>query len=374
MYVKGVGMTKFGILDQRSHISGYQAMMEALQDAQMSINDIDAVFVGSLEWFMGFERQRHIATMMASIIKRDIPIVRVPSACGTGGACIWSALRSGYDNVLVVGMEKLNVKSSQAITDDFLMGGDRIWEQTEGLIFPAQNALVASEYMQRYDATIDDLALIAYKNHKNAFLNPKAYFYKKAVTLEQIKKSPIVASPFRLFDCSVSVDGGAAVVLSKDKSDVEIKGSSYCVDYLTTFEKEDVATWDATVIAAKEAYKQAGISAPDIDVAEVHDAFTIVELLAYEDLGFAKKGEGAKLIRDGTVELNGKLPVNTSGGLKAKGHPVSVTGIAQAVEIVQQLRGNCGERQVDNAKIGLTQNIGGSGGNVSVHIFKKVNG
>jgi acetyl-CoA C-acetyltransferase len=209
------------------------------------------------------------------------------------------------------------------------------------------------------------------KNHENAFLNPKAKFYKKKVTLDTIKKSPIVASPLRLFDCSITVDGAASCILSKDKSDVEIIASSLYTDYLSTFERDDMVTWNAIKNAADAAYKQANLKPKDIDLVEIHDAFTIVELVSYEDLGFAEKGHGQELIRDGTVKLDGKLPVNTSGGLKAKGHPISPTGVAQIVELTEQLRGECKDRQVSNAKIGLAQNIGGAGGTVIVNILKK---
>ena len=266
-------------------------------------------------------------------------------------------------------------RNTDAITDEFMMAAESKWEQQEGFNFPAQNAIVAQEYLRKFPETImDDLALIAFKNHQYGFLNPAAYFYKKKVTLDEIKNSPLVASPLRLYDCSISVDGSSACIISKDKTDVELAGSGLYCDYLPPFEREDTTTWDATVLSSKEAYKQAGIDAKDIDVAEVHDAFTIVELLAYEDLGFAKKGEGAKLIRDGTVNIDGRFPVNTSGGLKARGHPISPTGIAQIYEIAKQLRGQAGDRQVSRRKYGMAQNIGGAGGSISVHILRKIAG
>jgi acetyl-CoA C-acetyltransferase len=184
----------------------------------------------------------------------------------------------------------------------------------------------------------------------------------------------MVCSPLRLFDCSISVDGAAAAIISKDKSDVEVVGSDLCTDYLPTFERECNASWDASTICAKNAYKQSGTEPSDINVAELHDAFTSVELIAYEDLGFAEKGKAYKKIEEGYFNLDGKLPVNTSGGLKAKGHPVGATGLAQIYEIVKQLRGKAGDRQVNNPKIGLAQNIGGAGGTVSCHILKKIGG
>ena len=265
------------------------------------------------------------------------------------------------------------MNTSKRITDEILMGGERIYEQTEGLNFPAQNALVAQQYMLKYGATTDDFALVAYKNHKNAFLNPKARFYRKNISLEEIKNSPVVASPLRLFDCSISCNGAAAVILSKEESSVEIAGSSEESDYLSTFEREDMTSLEATKLAAQEAYKQAGISPDDVDVAELHDAFTPLELISYEDLGFCRKGEGKEMIRKNVTSLNGRLPVNTSGGLKAKGHPISPTGISQIYEIVKQMKGESGERQIEKPVYGLAHNVGGVGGVATVHILKNLN-
>jgi acetyl-CoA C-acetyltransferase len=177
-----------------------------------------------------------------------------------------------------------------------------------------------------------------------------------------------------LFDCSISVDGAAAAIISKDKTDIKIAGSSLYAGRLSTFESPDMSTWEATVLAAKDAYNEAGVTHEDIDFVEVHDAFTPVELLSYEDLGFAKKGQGPKLIRDGTTKINGSLPVNTSGGLKAKGHPVSATGVSQIYEIVRQMRGRCDKRQLDRTRTGLAHNVGGAGSTVTVHILKNLGG
>ncbi|MBW2979850.1 thiolase family protein [Candidatus Woesearchaeota archaeon] len=376
MYVKGVGMTRFDASDKPSIQLAYEAVFEALQDAKLTIKDMDAVVVSNMDLPTNGERQRHMASILSSLFKTNIPIIRVPAACAGGGAAFWFANKlEEFDNLIVLGSEKLTSMNSQRITEEFMEGAENRWEQPEGLNFPTQNALVAQEYLKRYDATTDDLALIAFKNHTNAYYNPKAKFYGKKVTLENIKNSPVVASPFRLMDCSISVDGAAAVVLSKDKTDIKVVGSGLYVDYLPTFERKDLCTWDGTLLSSKEAYMQAGLQPSDIDIVEVHDAFTIVELLAYEDLGFAKKGEGAKLIRDGTVNADGKLPVNVSGGLKAKGHPVSATGLAQIYELVKQLRRECGERQVKNyLKFGLAQNIGGAGSTITTSILKKISG
>jgi len=372
MYISGVGMTKFGSQLESSQELIYEATMEALTDANKNLDDIDAVVVSSSETECNGERQRLFTGVMSSMLRKKVPIINPTAVCGGGGSALWAANKLDYKNILVVGVERILSKNSMKITDEIMMAAERMYEQTEGLVFPAQNALVAQQYMMKYGATTDDLALVAFKNHQNAYKNPKARFYKKEVTLKQIRKSPVVASPLRLFDCSLSVNGAAAAILTKEKTDIEIAGSSLYVDRIATFESADMTSWEATVLAANDAYKQAGITANDINIAEVHDAFTSVELISYEDLGFCKKGEAKKLIRDGHTNIDGKLPVNTSGGLKAKGHPICATGISQIYEITKQIHNQSNERQVPNIKYGLAQNIGGAGSTVAVHILKKV--
>ena len=376
MYIKGVGMTNFGIQEDPSSHLVYEATLEALNYADMSMNEVNAIVVSSIELNSNGERQKHSASMISSLFQKKVPILSVPAGCAGGGTGLWTSIKfqksGNYTNILVVGFDKIIANTSKKVTDEILMGGERIYEQTEGLNFPAQNALVAQQYMMKYGATTDDFALVAYKNHKNAFLNPKARFYKKKISIEEIKNSPIVASPLRLYDCSISCNGAAALVLSKDKTDIEIAGSGEVNDYLSTFERDDMTSLEATSIAAEIAYKEAGISHFEIDIAEVHDAFTPLELISYEDLGFCKKGEGKDMIRKGTTNIDGKLPVNTSGGLKAKGHPISPTGIAQVYEIVKQMRGECSSRQVKKPKYGLVHNIGGVGSMAAVHILKNL--
>jgi len=388
MYIKGVGMTKFDYSQKPWWQFCYEAVMEALEDAKMKISDIDAIVFTGMSSCDGFsEHQTHKVSLLSDLFKTNVPIIEIPSVCAGGGVAFWTALHlnnfkpapyrnevSGAGNILVCAGEKLVDNKSEMAVHRILSASERVIEQTEGMLFPVQNALVWQQYMEKYKATMDDLALVAFKNHQNATLNPKAYYYKRPVTLEQIKNSPIVASPFRLMDCSLSVNGGAAVILTKEKTDIEIIGSGFATDYLLTFGREDPTRFKATRLAAKKAFEEAGVGPQQIQIAEVHDAFTSVELFSYEDLGFAEIGKGAELIRDGTVQLDGKLPVNTSGGLKAKGHPISVTGLAQVYEIVNQLRGKCGERQVKPVpKIGLCHNVGGTGGSVTVHILRKVN-
>ncbi|MFC1800561.1 thiolase domain-containing protein [Nanoarchaeota archaeon] len=371
MYIKGVGMTKFGLQGDSTHELVYEAVEEALEDSNTSFDKVDAVVISTTDNEVNGERQRHFSSALASMFKKKMPIIRVPAVCGGGGAALWTGSRLKYDNVLVIGADRVCANVTPIITDQILQAAERRWEQTEAMLFPVQNALVAQQHMIKYGTTVKDLARVAYKNHKNAYHNPKARFYKKKVSMKDIMKSPIVASPFRLYDCSVSVNGAAVALVTKEKSDVKIAASALNTDTLPTFERPDATTWQSTIMASTSAYKQAGITPSDVNVVEVHDAFTILELMAYEDLGFCKKGDAKKLIRSGKTDLNGRLPVNPSGGLKAKGHPISATGMAQVYEIVKQLRGQCDKRQVKDAKIGLTCNFGGAGGTTTVHILKK---
>ena len=375
MFIKGVGMTRFSIDEAASSHLVHEAVMEALDDSSLSMNEIDAVVVSNNDIISNGERQRHSSSMLSSLFQKKMPILSVPAGCSGGGTALWTATQihktSNYKNILVVSFEKMVTNIGKRITDEMLMGTERIYEQSEGMNFPAENALVAQQYMIKHNVTMDDLALVAFKNHNNAYMNRKARFYRKNVTLEEIKKSPVVASPLRLFDCSIPANGAATAVISKNESDIKIIGAADETDFLAPFERDDLTSWHASRASAAEAYKQAGISPSDIDIAELHDAFTSVELISYEDLGFCKPGEAKNLIREGFTNINGKLPVNTSGGLKAKGHPISATGLSQIYELAKQMRGLAGERQIGNIKYGLAQNIGGAGSSVTVHILEK---
>ena len=230
--------------------------------------------------------------------------------------------------------------------------------------------------MYEYGTTREQLAMVALKNHKNGAKNPHAQFPFE-ITIGQVLNSTLVADPLRLLDCSPITDGAAAVIvcpaeMAKEYTDKPIKiiGVGHATDTIALHGRNDITTLKATVEAGKRAYTMAGIKPEDIDLAEVHDCFTIAEICAMEDLGFAKKGEGGKAVEEGLTEIDGKIPINPSGGLKSKGHPVGATGIAQVVEVVTQLRGKAGERQVKDAKIGLTHNLGGSGGSVVVNILE----
>lgn len=369
-------MTKFDYSQKFWWQFANVAALEALENAKMKISDIDAILLSAISSAAGpeSEHQTHKASMISDVFKTNVPIIELSAVCAGGGTAFWLAtnLLSNLKNILVLSGERLVEGATEITTDRILSASERIVEQTEGMVFPVQKAMVWQQYMQKYGGTMDDLALVAFKNHQNAVSNPKAYFYQRPVSLEEIKNSPVIASPFRLYDCSLSINGGAAVIISQEKTDVELVGSGFATDYLLAFLRKDVTHYLATQIAAKKAYEEAKISPEDVDLAEVHDAFTSEEIIAYEDLGFAPFGQGPELIRKGITNIDGKIPVNASGGLKAKGHPISVTGLAQIYEITNQLRGKCGQRQVKGAKIGLTHNLGGNGGTVVVYIFRKV--
>jgi len=276
--------------------------------------------------------------------------------------------------VLVVGVEKMTDVSAGDGTKGLSSAADEEWESFYGVTFPSLYAMMAREHMRKYGTTKNDLGLVSIKNHENGKLNPLAHFQRE-ITMDKYINASNVASPLGLLDCSPISDGAAAIVLSskKGKYPVTLKSSEIATSSLALHDREDITTIDACVNASKKAYTQAHIKASDIDIAEVHDCFTIAEIIAYEDLGFAKKGEGAKLIRSGKVKKDGDLPINTSGGLKACGHPIGATGVKQALEITLQLSGEAGKRQVEkNLKYGLTHNVGGSGATCVVNIFKKM--
>ena len=235
-YIKGVGMTKFGIHAETTQELCYEAIMEALDDANMPLSEIDEIIIAKGDSQNDGERQRLFQGVLSSILQdENIPIIQIVAACCGGGVALWNAINSQAKNCLVVGVEKLTPSPTKYITDDLMMASERIYEQTEGLSFPAQNALIAQQYMMKYKANSDDLALVSLKNHENAFGNPKARFYKKKDTFHIIKNSPVVASPLRLFDCSLSIDGAAAAIVSKEETDIEIIGSSLYTDRLPAF-------------------------------------------------------------------------------------------------------------------------------------------
>jgi len=379
--VIGVGITKFGEhWDKSLRDLAIEAGTKALEDARIRGRDLDAIYLGNMSAgrFIG---QEHIGALVSGELGLSIPATRVEGACASGGLAlrqaVLSILSGQHDIVLAGGAEKMTDLMTTGVTLTLMGAGDQEWEAYYGVTFPSLYAMMARRHMYEFGTTREQMALVAVKNHRNACLNPIAQFQKE-IKVEDVLNAPLVADPLTLLDCSPITDGAAAVVLCKAElarkftdTPVYIIASAQASDTLALHDRRSITTLDATVKAAREAYKQAGITAEDVDLAEVHDCFTIAEIIAAEDLGFCKKGEGGKLVEEGQTEIGGKIPINTSGGLKAVGHPVGATGIKQAVEIVLQLRGEAGKRQVDGAEIGLTHNVGGSGATAVVHIFKR---
>lgn len=371
--VAGVGLTKFGEMWDKSLLDlAFEASKEAIKDAKMNKNKIDAVFVSNM--LIGkIAGQDHLGAVIASSLDLNCASFKVEGACASGGLAIHLAIQSllagTYKNALVVGAEKMTDASTSQITWA-LMGASSSQERKAGLTFPALYALLAQAHMQKYGTTREQLAQVAVKNHSHATLNPKAH-YPFEITLEQVLKSNSISYPLGLLDCSPITDGAAAVVLSAtESSGVFISGSAVATDNIDLAQRDSLTELKATKLAAKIAFDQAGVEIDDIKIAEVHDCFTIAEILAMEDLGFCPKGEGGKFIAGGSTQLGGRCPVNTSGGLKACGHPVGATGVKQIIEITQQLRQSAGLRQVKGANLGLTQNVGGTGATVAIHILQ----
>lgn len=374
IYISGGATSKFGELwDVSPRDLVKKVVGEALKQSGLSSSQVGALFVANmLSGTLG--GQDHLGAFFAEELGFSIPAMKIEGACASGGLAIHAGvlgILSGiYEHVLVVGVEKMTDHKPEEVARA-LMGAGSDEERQAGVTFPALYALLAKAHMEKYGTTEADLASVSVKNHFHASFNPLAQF-PFPITIEQVLQSPRIASPLKLLDCSPITDGAAAVILSNNKKTVSVIASTVATDTLGLAEREDLTTLKATQKAAKIAYEEAGVEPKDIDVAEVHDCFSIAEILAMEDLGFAKKGEGGKFIREGKTKLGNSLVVNTSGGLKACGHPVGATGIKQMVEIYQQLSGISGKRQVQNARVGLTHNVGGSGATAVIHILKSL--
>ena len=342
--------------------------------------DIQALFIGHMG--ESYEHQGHTGATAADWTGLlHIPATRTECACASSGAALRAgifAIMSGlYDVVMVGGVEKMTHRTTPEVTEFLAMASDYPFEQWHGITFPGLYALMATAHMHKYGTTEEQLAMVAVKNHHNGFLNPKAHMQKE-VTLEKALNSRVIAWPLKLYDCSLITDGASCLILTKPEiakkftdTPIHIIGSGQGSDSIGIYERENFTSLAAAKYAAKKAYEMAGVTPKDIDVAEVHDCFTIAEIIAYEDLGFCKPGEGGHLIEEGITTLEGELPINTSGGLKAKGHPVGATGTAQAYEIYLQLTGQAEKRQVENPEVALTHNVGGSGATAVVHIYRR---
>ncbi len=379
----GIGMTKFGSLGAVTSRELFtEAAYRAMLDAGVTHKDIDAVFVGNLSSDV-FEHQMHLAPILPDYLAlNNIPSTRTEAACASGGLSLRTAIMSVasgfYDVVIAGGVEKMTNLPTPKVTEALAMCSDDLYEANVGVTFPGVFAMMARAHMHKYGTTSEMLAAAAVKAHKNALNNPLAQFHKE-VTIDKVLNSPMIADPLHLYDCSPITDGAAAVIvttLEKAKEfsghPVEIIASAQASDTMALHDRSELEGFRSTRIVAEKAYKMAGITPKDVDVVEVHDCFTIAEIMAIEDLGFFPKGQGGHATLEGVTAIDGELPVNPSGGLKAKGHPVGATGISQVVSIVEQLRGEAGKNQVADAEIGLTQNIGGSGGTQVVHVFKKI--
>jgi acetyl-CoA C-acetyltransferase len=378
----GASSTKFGELWD---ISFRQMIVEAgaraIEDAGIDGKQIDAMYVGNMSAGQ-FISQEHISSLIADHAGLvPIPCTRVEAACASGGLALRQgviAVASGIHDIVVVGgIEKMTDIMTEQTTETLATAADQEWEAFVGATFPGLYAMMARRHMYDFGTTEDQMAMAAVKNHHNACLNPCAQ-YQMEITVDDVLKSAPVDSPLKLLDCSPITDGAACLILApaenaKQYTDTPIlvEGTGQASDTLCLHGRSTLTGLRGTVDASRIAYKMAGVGPNDIGFAEVHDCFTIAEIMAIEDLGFCKKGEGGKVTEEGETSIGGRIPINTSGGLKGKGHPVGATGIAQAVELVLQLRGEAGKRQVGGTEIGLCHNVGGSGGTVVVHVFKR---
>jgi acetyl-CoA C-acetyltransferase len=380
--IVSAGLSKFG---KNEGLYARELFAEAVKEAFDRCprlepkRDIKAMFVGHMG--EAYEHQGHTGAATADWAGLlNIPATRTEAACASSGAALRSgiyAVLSGLaDVVMVGGVEKMTHRTTAEVTEYLAMASDYPFEQWHGITFPGLYALMATAHMHQYGTTEAQLAEVAVKNHHNGALNPKAHMQKE-ITLEKALTSRPVATPLKLYDCSLITDGASCAILTKPElanrftdQPVHITGTGQASDTIGLYERKSLTFLQAAKLAAHVAYQMAAVKPDNIDVAEAHDCFTIAELIAYEDLGFCPTGKGGALVESGETRLDGRLPVNTSGGLKAKGHPVGATGTAQAYEMYLQLTGQAEQRQVQGAKLGLTHNVGGSGATATVHIYR----
>ncbi len=378
--VIGIGKTAFGAFADRDLRSlAVEAGEKALADAHVSPSKIEAFYLGN---FAGpsFVGQNHLAPYIAGAMGiTGVPCTRFEAACASSGSAFFhavSAVGAGlYDVVLVGGVEKMTSQPTPKVTEILAGAGDMCGEGRAGATFPALFAMIARRHMYQYGTTREMLASVAVKNHANGAKNPLAHM-RKVITMEQALAGKPIAEPLTVYDCSLISDGAAAVVIAPLERAAEFTGKAVKVlgiaqtsDQVALDQKEDITAFKAVREAGEKAYKMAKLGPQDIQFAEMHDCFTIAEIIATEDLGFVKKGDGGSYALQGCTALTGPRPVNTSGGLKAKGHPVGATGVGQICDIAIQIRGEAGERQIARHDIGLAQNLGGSGATAVVTIL-----
>ena len=380
--VIGIGHGAFG---RRSDATvqelAFEAFRMAVKDAGISREELDASVIAAVP---EYHKQRSVAGVIQEYLNLNpMPTWLTEVACASGSAAIrtaWMAIQSGlHDVVAVIGAQKMTELSTPEILA--LMGrvGEVQWESVFGTTFPGYYALMATRHMHEYGTTREQLLSVAVKNHYYGARNPKAMF-KKEITMEKALASDPVSSPFCVYDCCANADGAVVMILAnEDKARaiagdraVWLDGVGSATAAMSVLRRPDLTGIPSATAAAGQAYEQAGVTAADVKLAEVHDCFTIAELLAYEDLGFCKRGQSGAYIAEKRPYIHGGgVAVNVDGGLKAKGHPIGATGVSMAHEIVLQLRGDAGERQVPDADIGLTHNVGGIGQYTFVHLFRR---
>lgn len=377
-YLAAVGHTRFGKLGMSPTALTREAWAE-LTGSLEQVPVIEDLYVGSLGF--GGVQLGNLASVVADACGiSGVAASRIEDACASSGYALQHAVRavrSGDIKVaLVVGVEVMNTIPDPRRRFWLGVSGDMAWERMAGITFPGTYALMARRHFHEHGSTPEDLALIAQKNHRHGALNPKAHFQQE-LSDDKVASSPLIADPLRLIDCCPMSDGAAMALVCDEETarsltdrPVQVLASAGASDRTPLQDRNLLSGLQATRKAASRAYQQAGVSPADIQLAEVHDCFTIAELMACEDLGFAGIGQGGEWIRSGASTLGGSLPINPSGGLKAKGHPLGATGISQVAEVFAQLRGECGDRQVANATLGLTHNVGGSGSTAIVHILR----
>ena len=379
--IVGIGHAKFGKrTDATLRELAHEAVTRALEDAKINVKGIDASVIG-------VACEEFAAQVSPAVLVNDYvgmgnkPVFRAEAACATGSAAIqaaWSLVKAGLaDVVLVVGAETMTHLGTLKATDVIARAGDTRWEYPFGTTFPSFYAMMANAHMHQYGTTREQLSMVSVKNHMYGAMNPYAHI-QKAITLEEAMKSSMICYPLNLYDCCLISDGAAAVVLANEEKAKKISdtpiwltGLGAASDTMMISERETLTELRATKIAVEKAYGMAGITSREVDVAVVHDCFTIAEIMAYEDLGFCKKGKGGKFIEEKQSYIGGKTPVNTDGGLKSKGHPLGATGVSMTIEITKQLRGEAGKRQVNGAEIGLSHNVGQIGQYCFVHIYSR---
>lgn len=364
VYIIGAGMTQFGKHLERSlRDLGREACLLAIQDAGVMPRDVEAGYCGNA-LAPAIQGETGVGqNVFWEVGIGGIPIVNVENACASGSTALregWMAVAGGfYDVVMVAGVEKAVMPKGTMLN----VGAGEL-ETKLGEVFPGYFATIAQKHMERYGTTREQMAQVSVKNHIHGSLNPYAQFQKK-FTMEEVLNSPMIADPLTLYSCCPNSDGGAALVLCSKEKATRANGRAIRIaaSVLTTgtyVNQRDITNWDVEIRAAEQAYKMASLGPEDLDVVEVHDAFTICEIIHYEGLGLCPLGEGGRLLDEGATELGGRIPVNPSGGLLSKGHPVGASGVAQVVEIVWHLRGQAGERQVEGARVGLADMMGGN--------------